>query len=291
MGNETGKLFFKIAVSITLIGLLLYFVQEIIVWFKILPITMPAKGVPATILISNIAILIAIILTIMLLFTGFKNTKIIRATIIMGAVYLLGFTLAHALIPFFNTGSWAIPIFFGNDILTFYRNYSISFINILLLGIIAIFVITKSITKMNQEKITITEKFTYIVTLSLLLIFNIATVSPIRIFMLGIYSAIQYYGFFMVPYIIETILIAFAIILLTISIVNKENETVEILGIILLNIFFLSMISTTVIASLLDFTIGNDYIPLVLGNYLIILGTVLTGIASIITIKNKITEK
>lgn len=208
----------------------------------------------------------------------------------MGAVYLLGFTLAHAFIPFFYTGNWAIPPGYGNDILTYYRFYSISFINILLLGIIAMFVIVKSITKMNQEKITMTEKFTYIVTLSLLLIFNIATRSTIRSIMLGTYS-FQYYGFFMLPYIIETILIAFAIILLTISIVNKENKTVKILGIILLNIFFLSMISTTVIASLLDFTLSNDYIPLVLGNYLIILGTVLTSIASIITIKNKITEK
>ena len=206
MGNETGKLFFKIAVSITLIGLLLYFVQEIIVWFKILAITMPANGVPATILISNIAIMIAIILAIILLFTGFKNTKIIRTTIILAAFYLLGFALTHAFMPFFNTGVWAIPAFFGNDILTFYRYYNISFINMLLLGIMAIFVIAKTITKMTQEKITITEKFTYIVTLSLLLIFNISTVSPIRTMMLGMYSAIQYYGFFMVPYIIETII-------------------------------------------------------------------------------------
>jgi len=291
MANETGKLFFKIAMSITLFGLLLYFVQEIIVWFKILAITMPANGVPGTILISNIAIMIAIILTIILLFTGFKNTKIIRTTIILAAFYLLGFTLAHAFMPFFNTGSWAIPAFFGNDIIRFYSFYDISFINLLLLGIIAIFVIAKTITKMKQEKITITEKFTHIGTLSLLLIFNMATRSPIRIMMQGIYSAYQYYGFFMTPYIIESILIAFAIILLIISIANKENKTVKILGIILLNIFFISMISTTVVDSILDFTIGSDYIPLVLGNYLLIIGTVLTGIASIIRIKNKIPEK
>ncbi|NPE08562.1 MAG: hypothetical protein GNW80_09810 [Asgard group archaeon] len=291
MGNETGKLFFRIAVSITLLGLLLYFVQEIIVWFRQLPIIMPANGVPATILISNIAMMIAIILVIILLFTGFKNTKITRITIIIGAVYLLGFTIAHAFIPFFNTGNWAIPIFFGKNIVAFYSYYDISFINLLLLGIIAIFVIGKSITKMNQEKITITEKFTYIVVLSLLFIFNLSTISTLKGFLLGVYSVLQYYGFFMLPYIIETILIAFAIILFAISIGNKENKTVKILGIILLNIFFISMISTTVTDSILNFTIGAEYIPLVTGNYLIIIGTVLTSIASIITIKNKIQEK
>lgn len=291
MGNETGKLFFRIAVSITLLGLLLYFVQEIIVWFRQLPIIMPANGVPATILISNIAMMIAIILVIILLFTGFKNTKITRITIIIGAVYLLGFTIAHAFIPFFNTGNWAIPIFFGKNIVAFYSYYDISFINLLLLGIIAIFVIGKSITKMNQEKITITEKFTYIVVLSLLFIFNLSTISTLKGFLLGVYSVLQYYGFFMLPYIIETILIAFAIILFAISIGNKENKTVKILGIILLNIFFISMISTTVTDSILDFTIGAEYLPLVTGNYLIIIGTVLTSIASIITIKNKIQEK
>lgn len=291
MGNETGKLFFRIAVSITLLGLLLYFVQEIIVWFRQLPIIMPANGVPATILISNIAMMIAIILVIILLFTGFKNTKITRITIIIGAVYLLGFTIAHAFIPFFNTGNWAIPIFFGKNIVAFYSYYDISFINLLLLGIIAIFVIGKSITKMNQEKITITEKFTYIVVLSLLFIFNLSTISTLKGFLLGVYSVLQYYGFFMLPYIIETILIAFAIILFAISIGNKENKTVKILGIILLNIFFISMISTTVTDSILNFTIGAEYLPLVTGNYLIIIGTVLTSIASIITIKNKIQEK
>ncbi len=291
MGNETGKLFFRIAVSITLLGLLLYFVQEIIVWFRQLPIIMPANGVPATILISNIAMMIAIILVIILLFTGFKNTKITRITIIIGAVYLLGFTIAHAFIPFFNTGNWAIPIFFGKNIVAFYSYYDISFINLLLLGIISIFVIGKSITKMNQEKITITEKFTYIVVLSLLFIFNLSTISTLKGFLLGVYSVLQYYGFFMLPYIIETILIAFAIILFAISIGNKENKTVKILGIILLNIFFISMISTTVTDSILNFTIGAEYIPLVTGNYLIIIGTVLTSIASIITIKNKIQEK
>ena len=291
MGNETGKLFFKIAVSITLFGLLLYFVQEIILWFRILPITMPAQGVPATILVSNIAIMIAIILSIILLLTGFKNTSIIRTTIIMAALYLLGFALTHAFMPIFNNANWGIPAFFGNNILRFYSYYDISFINVLLIGIIAIFVIVKTITKTTQEKITITEKFTYIVTLSLLLIFNISTISPTRSIFLGDYSAYQYFGFFMEPYIIETILIAFAIILLTISITNKENKAVKILGIILLNIFFISMISTTVTDSLLNFTIGAEYIPIVLGNYLLIFGTVLTSIASIITIRNKITEK
>lgn len=291
MGNETGKLFFKIAVSITLFGLLLYFVQEIILWFRILAITMPANGVPATILISNIIIMIAIILAIILVFMDFKNAKIARITILLGAFYLLGFTLTHAFMPFFNTGNWAIPAFFGNNIVEFFSNYGYNFINLLLIGIIAIFLIVKSITKMNRENITSTEKFTLIVVLGLLFIFDLASYSYTRFLLLGIAPIGFNYGFFMLPIIIEAILIALAVILLAIKIVNKENKTIEILGIILLNIFFLSLASTTAIGTLLDFTVNNNYIPIVLGNYLIIIGAVLTSIASIITIKNKISEK
>jgi hypothetical protein len=95
----------------------------------------------------------------------------------------------------------------------------------------------------------------------------------------------------MIPYIIEVIVIAFAIILLTISLVSKENKIINILGIILLNIFFIIIITTTISISSMDFTANSNYIPKVLGNYLIIIGTVLTSIASIIKIKNKIPEK
>lgn len=144
---------------------------------------------------------------------------------------------------------------------------------------------------MNQEKITLTEKFTYIVMLCLLFIFNLSTLSALRAYLLGMYSATLYYGFFMLPYILETILIAFAIILLTISIVNKESKLINILGLILLNIFFLSLISTTVISTNMNLTISGNYLPIALGNYLIIPGTVITCIMSILMIKNKISTK
>ncbi|NHK32177.1 MAG: hypothetical protein FK730_12540, partial [Asgard group archaeon] len=237
---------------------------------------MPANGLPATVFISDGIMIITIILTIMMLFIGFEKTKIVRTTVIMGTLYLLVFTLAHALIPFFNTGNWAIPLFFGKNIVLFYSNYSISFINLLLLGIITIFVIVNSITQMNQEKITITEKITYIVMLCLILIFNISTLSALRVYLIGMLSASLYYGFFMLPYVLETILIAFAIILITMSIVSKENKVINILGLILVNIFFLGFISATVINTNMNLTIGGNYVPIALGNYLIILGTVLT---------------
>jgi len=290
MGNETSKLFFKIAVSITLLGIVLYFVQEIIDWVNNLPITMPANGLPATMVISDVVIIITIILAIMLLFMGLEKTKLIRITIIMGTIYLLAFTLAHALVPFFNTSSWSIPGVFGNNIVAFYFTYEISFINLLLLGIIAIFVIIISMAKMKQEKITTKEKITYIVMLGLIFIFDVVTPGTLRAYLLLIYSSIFHYGFFMLPYIIETILIAFAIILLTINILSKEKKIVNILGIILLNIFILSMISTTVITTNMDVTFTN-YTAIAIGNYLLILGAVLTSIATIIKIKNEIPTK
>jgi hypothetical protein len=291
MGNETKKLFFKITISISLLGLLLYFIQEIILWARILPITMPANGLPATVFISDGIMIITIILIILMLFIGFEKTKIVRTTVIMGTLYLLAFTFAHALIPFFNTGNWAIPVFFGKNIVLFYSNYSISFINLLLLGIITIFVIVNSFTQMNQEKISITEKITYIVMLCLILIFNVSTLSALRVYLIGMLSASLYYGFFMLPYLLEIILIAFAIILITMSIVSKENKVINILGLILVNIFFLGFISATVINTNMNLTIGGNYVPIALGNYLIILGTVLTCIASIKIIKNKISTK
>ena len=73
--------------------------------------------------------------------------------------------------------------------------------------------------------------------------------------------------------------------------VNRGNGFLSITGLILLNIYSIAIISSFVVGSILDFTLDNNYIPLVLGNYFLILGAVLTFISSIIVIKDKAATK
>jgi hypothetical protein len=284
MGNNEGKTFFNIALTITLTGLILYFIQEMILWLKVFPVTIAEQGLPITIVISAGLMIIAIILIILMLFMGIEKAKIVRITIIIGALYLLAFTMVNFFVPFFLNSSWALPI---ANIVSFYAADGISFIAILLLGIIAIFLFIITIMKMSEDRLTTTEQFTYIVTLGLILIYNMSTYSYQRLNLLGFSIIFGYSGFFMLPFIYESILIALAIILLGIKVANGGSRVLNILGLILLNIFFLSFISMTVPSTVLDITASNDYVAFALGNYLIILGTVLTAIASIMLVKKK----
>ncbi|NHJ47579.1 MAG: hypothetical protein FK733_07315 [Asgard group archaeon] len=282
MGNNNGNSFFKIAITITLTGFLLYFIQEIITWAKY-PGSIGDFGVPITIIISAALMLITIILLIIVLFMGFDNAKMIRVAIMIGALYLLAFTMVNFFFPFFDNSSWSL----GGDILGFYQFDALSFICLLLLGIVSIFLFVFSITKMSEDRIITSELITYILTLGLILVFDASSISSQRISLLG-FAFFGYYGFFMLPFFYEIVLLALLIIILGIRVANRENNTLDILGIILLNIFFVSIISITASGTIWDVTYSNDTIPYCLGNYLLVLGTVLTFIASIIKINGKL---
>jgi hypothetical protein len=284
MGNNEGKTFFNIALTITLTGLILYFIQEMIFWLKVFPVTIGEQGVPITIVISAGLMIIAIISIILMLFMGFSKTKTVRFAIMIGALYLLAFTMVNFFVPFFLNSSWALPI---ANIVAFYANDVISFIVLLLMGIIAIFLFIISIMKMSEDRLTTTEQFTYIVTLGLILIYNVSSYSYQRYNLLGFSILFGYFGFFMLPIYFESILIALVIILLGIKVANGGSRVLNILGLILLNIFFLSFISITVPSTVLDITQSNDTVAFALGNYLILIGTVLTAIASIMMVKKK----
>lgn len=286
MGNKTGKLFFKIALSISLTGLLLYFIQEIIYWTRILPVGIMDQGFPITIVISDGFMIIGIILTIVWIFMGFEKMKILRAALMMGALYLLTYTFANLFAPFFGNSAWGIPVMFGNNIVNFYAFDGLSFILLLILGLVAIFTFIQLITKSGEEEITVAERFTLIIILVLIIISDLATINMPRYYLLG-FSFWGYYGFFFLPMFLDAFLIALVVVLTTMTLTMKGSKAVSILGIVLLNLFLIGLISTVVSDTVLDFTASNNTVPFALGNSLLLLGTVLTAIASIQLVKNK----
>lgn len=295
MGNKSGKTFFNTAVTITLAGLLLYFIQDIIMWVKYLELgNLVAYGAPITSVIADGIMIVTLILSIVLLFIGFERTKIFRITIMMGSLYLLLYTLANIFFPFYETNSWSIPGFYGKDIVRFFNSYAASsFICLLLLGCISLFVFIFTLANMGKTEFTIAEKFSYILTLGVMTIFDIACLHWLKALVkdaMGL-SDLPYYGFFHMPFIFEMMLLIAIILLLVANIVNRGNSYLEIMTLIILNIIFFTIISTAVTGSILKYTISNDLIPIALGNTLILLGTVLTFISSVILIKKKLTQK
>ena len=286
MGNKTGKLFFKIALSISLTGLLLYFIQEIIYWTRILPVGIMDQGFPITIVISDGFMIIGIILAIVWIFMGFEKMKILRAALMMGALYLLTYTFANLFAPFFGNSAWGIPVMFGNNIVNFYAFEGLSFILLLILGLVAIFTFIQLITKSGEDEITVAERFTLIIILVLIIISDLATINMPRYYLLG-FSFWGYYGFFFLPMFLDAFLIALVVVLTTMTLTMKGSKAVSILGIVLLNLFLIGLISTVVSDTVLDFTASNNTVPFALGNSLLLLGTVLTAIASIQLVKNK----
>lgn len=292
MGNKSGKTFFNTAVTITLAGLLLYFIQDIIMWAKYLePGNLVAYGAPITSVIADGIIIVTLILAIVLLFIGYERTKIFRITIMMGSLYLLIYTLANIFYPFYESSSWSIPGYYGKDILRFFNNsVASSFICLLLLGCISLFVFIFTIVNIRKTEFTIAEKFSYILTLGVMTIFDMACLHWLKALVkdsMGL-SPYPYYGFLHLPFILEMILLVAIILLLVANIVNRGNGFLEIMNLVVLNIIFFTIISTAVTGSILKYTLGNYLIPIALGNTLILLGTVLTFIASIILVKKKL---
>ncbi|NHJ38784.1 MAG: hypothetical protein FK731_02040, partial [Asgard group archaeon] len=290
MGNE-GKVFFNTAVTITLVGLLFYFVEDLIIWIKYLePGNIIQYGMPITIVISDVIMMITLIMAMILLFVGFDKTKIFRSTIMMGGVYLLVYTMGHIFMPFYAYSGWTIPSFYGANIVRFFaEEFFTSFICLLLLGCVSLFIIILSIIKMKEEQFTVEEKFSYILTLGIMVIFDIACLHWAKALVreeIGIgFAIIPYYGFLHIPFIFEMMLLIAIILLIVANLFNRGNGYLEVMTLIILNILFITIISTAVVGSVLDFTISNDLIPLALGNSLILLGTVLTFISSIILVK------
>lgn len=284
MGNNTKNTFFNVSVTIALLGFMLYFIQEIIYWIKINPASI-SEALPLSILISDILMIISIILAIVLLFVGFDKVKIFRSVVMLFSLYLLSYTLATTFFPFFDSGSWTMPT---NNIVEFYKDSFLSFIALLILGLAALYVFIFSAIKMKEDEITIAEKFSYILVLSIMIVFNIANLHFVRFYLVG--SAFPFYGFLFIPFILEMILLAMLVILLTINLVVENNKIVSIFGLLLLNIFLISIITTASVGTTFDFTISNDYIPFALANSLLVLGTVLTFISSIIVAKKQLED-
>ncbi|NHJ32738.1 MAG: hypothetical protein FK732_07740 [Asgard group archaeon] len=294
MGNRTGKIFFNVAVTITLAGLLLYFIQDIIMWSRVIePMTLAKYGAPLTAVIADSIMLVTIILACVLLFIGFDKTKIFRVTIMMGALYLLTYTLANIFYPFYENGSWSLG-YYGKDILKYFNNTAAtSFICLLLLSCISLFVVIFTIVNISKEEITVAEKFSYVLTIGVMTIFDMVCLHWLKARVkdsMGL-SPFPYYGFLQLPFILEMIFLMAILILIVANITDGGNEFLEIMNLVILNIIFFAIISSAVTGSILRYDISNNLVPIALGNSLILLGTVFTFIASIILIGKKLKQR
>jgi hypothetical protein len=291
MGNDKGKLFFNVALTIALVGLLFHFIQDIIIWARIIePGNLIAYGTPITIVIADVVVMIMLILIIVLLYIGTDKILLLRIAIIAGAMYLYLYNLSHIFFPFYEDSAWDLGSYAPNIVRYFSNYYGLSFITLLVVGLVSLFLIILSTAKINEDFITYEEKFTYILTLVVMFVFDISCIHWVKTYAKDTYSyaPAPYYGFLHTPIILEMIIFIALILLLVASMFQLRSEYSEVLTIILVNTYFITSIATLVVGSILNFTTDINIIVFPIGNYLIIIGTVLIFASSIINIKYKL---
>ena len=280
MGNTEKNTFFNISVTVALVGFLVYFVREIFFWVDYDAFD---EAFPLVAFISCILLIIAIITLIVLLYVGMDVVVLFRIVVMLFSLYILSYALATIFYPFMIEGNWNIP---NEGLMRMFKDtYSLSFINLIILGAAVLFLFVFSIVQIKKEEITSSEKFTYILVLSLMLVFDIANVHYTKALL---FVSVDLFGFFYLPIYLEMILLALLIILLTIGLILNDSEIVSLLGLVMLNIFFISVISTITVNTGFDFSTDTQTLLLAIGNIVLILGTILTFISSIISARNQL---
>ncbi|MHA1501871.1 MAG: hypothetical protein ACTSSB_08480, partial [Candidatus Heimdallarchaeota archaeon] len=276
--TNSNNMFFKSAIVVALLGVMLYFIQEIVLWANMYGMDPPQYGFRLLTMICDGIMIIAIILIVVFILIGKDKKTILRIAVLTGALYLFAYAFSLFFYPFFNYGDWELYndyIAAGYNILDFYQYFSgASFISLLLTCAYSIYLIVLASMSFGKEEITILESFSLILLFGLLFVFDNANVHLPRAFLFYTGLPISYYGFFMIPIFVEMILLVAGIVLLTLQLTNNAEKISKLLGIVFINIFFIAMISTTVISAGFVFE-EPDLVPFAIGSILICIGTLL----------------
>ncbi|NHK31174.1 MAG: hypothetical protein FK730_07470 [Asgard group archaeon] len=261
MFEEKNKktLSFQISIAVILVGLLFYLIQELVY-------TMVRTSYNVFVVLADFIGIFALIVLILWMFLPKFKELLRNLAIILCLSYVFMFLFSHFLAP------RSLIISSGN-ILDDFASLGLSFIGLLIIvlftvGMLVVF--GKRFTK--QEEFAVYEKFIIVFWLVTLGIFGSLHLYFIRIF--ATFDTIVNLGITFLPRNLELIYALFGAILLIINFfvgVNKKILT-------LLTLLFINIIALTLVIGSIG-QIGFDFsdrmhTPYIMGNFLIIFGTV-----------------
>ncbi|MHA1442281.1 MAG: hypothetical protein ACTSPK_10525 [Candidatus Heimdallarchaeota archaeon] len=264
--NKALNIIIQIAIALGLAGIIMFLIQEIVSGM-----INPAYTV--FVVIADFIGVFALIGLIIWMFIPKFQTLVLNITYILGAAYVFLFTFAH----FFTTiyvNNIIGPIGTGN-ILDDFIFTGVSFVGLLLLSIVTIGVIVVfSLRFTKREEIAIFEKFTILIWIVLIGIYDFTNFYFVRQTLTFGKALFVNFGITFLPGILEFILLLFAAILIILKFFTKTDKNViSILMLVLLNIVFVSYTISTVNYVGFNFTTGALY-PSILGNHFFMIATV-----------------
>lgn len=264
--NKALNLIIQIAIALGLAGIIMFLIQEIVSG-------MIGQAYTVIVVIADFIGVFALIALIVWMFIPKFKTFLLNLTYILGAAYIFLFTFAH----FFTTmyvNNTIGPIGTGN-ILDDFIFTGVSFIGLFLLFIITIgVIIVFSLRFTKREEIAIFEKFTILIWIVLIGIYDFTNFYYVRQNLTFGKALFVNFGITFLPGILEFILLLFAAILIILKYFTKTDKNViSILMLALLNIVFVSYSISTVNYIGFNFTTGTLY-PSIVGNHLFMIATV-----------------
>jgi len=288
--NKALNIIIQIAIALGLAGIIMFLIQEIVSGminpaYTVFVVIADFIGVFALIgliiwmfipkfqtLVLNITYILGAAYVFLMFIPKFQ-TLVLNITYILGAAYVFLFTFAH----FFTTiyvNNIIGPIGTGN-ILDDFIFTGVSFVGLLLLSIVTIGVIVVfSLRFTKREEIAIFEKFTILIWIVLIGIYDFTNFYFVRQTLTFGKALFVNFGITFLPGILEFILLLFAAILIILKFFTKTDKNViSILMLVLLNIVFVSYTISTVNYVGFNFTTGALY-PSILGNHFFMIATV-----------------
>ncbi|MEA2071190.1 MAG: hypothetical protein U9O98_07865 [Asgard group archaeon] len=284
--NKLLNMFFQVAITVCLVGVAMYFLQEIT--------TLMEYYTHAYVIFLGIADFIgifAIIGFIVWMYLPKQKELVLNITIILAFAYVLLYLFGHFFAPMFvNNNLFALP---STNFLDQFMDVGLSFTGLLVLVVLTIGAIVFFAMQFGKkEELSIFEKFVILLWVLVIAIFDFTSYYYIRQFVgLGNLGFTPFVGLSFLPTNIEFIfLIVFAIIIAFKFFMNINEETNTILNLLLMNMVFITYAISTV--NLVGFNFNNAKMtPSIIGHLLFLIGAFMVVITSFFVLREKYAKK
>lgn len=273
--NKILDILFKVALTLGLIGLTFYLLQELIYTFE-------PELYLIFIAIANILGILAIITTIVWLFVKQFDMILMNLAILLGLAYVFFYLFSHFFAPDY------IPGGFGLSFLEKYYSIELNFIGLIVLCLLSLgLIVIFSIRFTKRDQFAIYEKFPIVLWFIIIGIFDFASNYYFRNEEAFDFPPTLDLGISFLPKNFELFFAFFAAILLIMSFfIGVNKKILDLLSLLLLNsVFITAAILTT---SSIGFSMTDiSYIITILGHAFIILGAVSLLICTVIVLQVK----
>ncbi|MBN1330361.1 MAG: hypothetical protein JXA54_12880 [Candidatus Heimdallarchaeota archaeon] len=268
--NKKTNLAFVISIAVMLSGLVFYLIHEFV--YVINLSTLPS-AYRAFVGIADFIGMAALIVIILALFLPKIEKLFWTLAIILGSGYVFFYLFGHFM---------AVQGVTGSDLLARYSSVGLSFFGLLLICCFSILMIVVFVMRFKKtEEFAIYEKFSIILWLTFIGIFDFLTIYLIR---LGSFGAVL--GITFLPSTIEMIYLLFGTILLTLSFfIGVKKNILSLLVLLLANVIAITYAIGTVSATGFPFFRINT--ALIIGNFLVLFGAVALVVSTFFILKIK----